>query len=204
MAPWLPSGEPIHPVHRVSEIPRYLESHRLVRVFRSLIDPGPRFLFSVFSSSFVLEGDEVHHVVGAPWDLEDGVLEVRFEDDLAAEPGRLLGVVGQVDHVLLGFRGFPHLFEPVGMDDDVARRAGHDPAAGALDHLAQDVRALAVSEFGDVRQRHVLEALDLEGPLEVVLHLRGVVVVVVVVLPRGPGGRREDPDPDRLLAPRPG
>ena len=84
----------------------------------------------------VLKGNKVHHVVGPPRDLENGVLDIGFQYYLASQPGRLLSVVGQIDHVQLGLLGLANFFEPVGMDNNVARRTGHDPAAGTLDHLA--------------------------------------------------------------------
>mmetsp|Transcript_15879 Transcript_15879/g.32539 ORF Transcript_15879/g.32539 Transcript_15879/m.32539 type:complete len:321 (+) Transcript_15879:267-1229(+) len=158
------------------------------------------FCFYLFAPSLlvVLEGDKVHHVVGPLRYLEKSTLQVRFEDDLASQPGGFLGVVGEIDHVFLGLGGLADLREPIGMDHDVAGRAGHDPAAGTLDHFSQDLGALAVSELGNVRQGHVLESLYPEGTLRVFLF------IVAVAVPRRPGVRRQDPETHGGLPRRPG
>mmetsp|Transcript_12773 Transcript_12773/g.26885 ORF Transcript_12773/g.26885 Transcript_12773/m.26885 type:complete len:202 (+) Transcript_12773:279-884(+) len=151
------------------------------------------------SCLLVLKGNKIHHVVRPPRHFENGVLQLWFQDDLTPQPRGLLRIVGQIDHVQFGLGWFAYRFKPLGLDDNVAGRAGHDPAAGAFDHLSKNIGVLSVPEFGDVRQRHVFESLNPKGPFHIVLY-SGIVVAFL----RGPGIRWQHPKSHRFLAGGPG
>src|SRR5271169_5448181 len=69
-------------------------------------------------------------------------VELLGDDDLAAEPGRLAEVEGEVEHVLFVLARLLEQIVPVGIDDHVTGRAGERPFARPL-----DIDVMAMSDF---------------------------------------------------------
>src|SRR5271169_2153928 len=85
-------------------------------------------------------------------------VELLGNDDLAAEPGGLAEVEGEVEHVLLVLARLLKQIIPLGIDDDVAGRAGERAFACPLD--------IDIMAVGDFEHREAEGGVDLAvGPV---------------------------------------
>ena len=85
-------------------------------------------------------------------------VELLGDDDLAAQPRGLAEVEGEVEHVLLVLARLLEQIVPIGVDDDMAGRAGERAFAGALD--------IDVVAMGDFEHRQAERRVDLAaGPV---------------------------------------
>ena len=74
-----------------------------------------------------------HHVARRRRQADGEAVELLGHHDLAAEARGVGEAEGEVEHVLLVLAGILEHFEPFGIDDDVAGRAGERALASALD-----------------------------------------------------------------------
>src|SRR6516165_2856239 len=74
-----------------------------------------------------------HHVAGRRRQRDGEPVQLRRDLDLAAEPRSVGQAEGQVQHVLLILGRRLQQLVPLGIDDDMASRAGQRTLAGALE-----------------------------------------------------------------------